>query len=206
LAQPTEETTPADRIRNIYENMRIDRGAFARNIGFSYEKLSNYVSGRSEPSTEFWVALKKAYPEFDLDYIVAGVKQPPTLVEIKVPIVHQIHAGDFVQGFPDEEIIDYVAVSRSNSDRIKFGLVVNGDSMMPEICDNDIALCAPNAPFVSGKVYAAVLANDEATLKRVFRRKGGYELVPTNPEYDTKLVEESQIIRLVRVVVLERNL
>lgn len=74
-----------------------------------------------------------------------------------------------------------------------FALRVKGDSMVEAgIFDGDIAVLRPEPDFSEGDI-AAVVVDEEATLKRVFKTKQGIRLKAENPTYPDRLVSAEQI-------------
>lgn len=72
-----------------------------------------------------------------------------------------------------------------------FALKVKGDSMIGAgIFDGDLAILSANQDIVDGKI-AAVVVDEEATLKRVFRTHQGMRLHAENEAYPDRLVSAS---------------
>lgn len=65
-----------------------------------------------------------------------------------------------------------------------YALKVRGDSMIDEhICDGDIALIEKRTEARDGEIVVAMLIDEnQATLKRIYRRGANVELHPANPE------------------------
>lgn len=73
---------------------------------------------------------------------------------------------------------------------------VDGNSMYPHFHDGDEILCLRCSDMGhSGRVGIIVFGNDEATLKRIDYQPGEdwIELVPVNPEYQTKRIEGADL-------------
>jgi repressor LexA len=121
-----------------------------------------------------------------------------------IPIYATIHAGNLTQWIPDEPQIGELELDVTEPDA--YSLLVRGSSMYPEIQEGDVVVCSPHRPFVSGKIVAVVIESEEATVKRIFRRSNGYDLVPTNPEFQTKFVPDEKIIRIDRIIQIRRKM
>jgi len=101
---------------------------------------------------------------------------------VRVPLLGRIPAGG--PGLAVEEIVDVLPLPREQfrGERL-FALRVQGDSMVGAgILDGDIAVLDPDREPVDGSI-AAVVLDEEATLKRVYRSKGGLRLVAENPAF-----------------------
>lgn len=193
------------RITAFYTQLGLKRRAFADSLAISYDKLLSYEQGRAEPGSTFFIALKERYPEADVVHLMTGIKgAEPVNQKRQVPLVNDIPAGQINFNFADDSIQGYL-FSDNEKDKDLFALRVKGNSMYPEINTGDIIFLAPFRPFVSGKIYAVVTASSEATVKRVYREAGGFRLQPMNPEFESIVLPESEIIRLIRVVEVKRR-
>lgn len=143
------------------------------------------------------------FPDVDIRWMVTGVEAPAaTATEVEIPVVEEITAGELTL-FVDAQIVGKT-VTTNTRDKDLFGLKVKGDSMFPELQEGDIAICAPHKPFTSGKIYAVQCNGGETTIKRVFKRREGYELSPSNPEYDPMTISDQDMCRLIRVIEVQR--
>ncbi len=111
---------------------------------------------------------------------------------VAVPLVGRIAAG--VPIFALEEAEEVLPLPRAlfRGDSL-FALRVKGDSMVQAgIFDGDIAVLRSGSDFSDGDI-AAVVVDEEATLKRVFKSKRGIRLHAENPAYADRLVSPEQI-------------
>lgn len=98
----------------------------------------------------------------------------------KVPMLGKIACGEPI--YADEEHETYIEV---NSDlNADFCLTCAGDSMEPKLQDGDIVFIREQSAVDDGQI-AAVIIEDEATLKRVYydKRSNVLQLVAENPKY-----------------------
>ena len=64
-------------------------------------------------------------------------------------------------------------------------LRVCGESMIGDhICNGDYVLVEKRSQVRDGDIVVALLANGEATLKRLYRCESGFRLEGTNPEFE----------------------
>jgi len=83
--------------------------------------------------------------------------------------------------------------------RADFCLRVKGDSMInARICDGDIVFIRKQPDVNDGEI-AAVLIDNEATLKRVYKKKGEIILVAENPAYKP-LVYKGEELNEIRIL------
>jgi repressor LexA len=198
----TEKSTSlGKRIKEVREILGLSRTEFAEKTGVSYDSQESYENDRSKPTTDYWRTFEGLTSPEDLIYAISG-DRPMSFEKgdlVKIPILGTINASSLTQGFSDNDVVDWIWTKRSK-DKEVFGLKVQGNSMFPQIHSGDYAMLAPNRQFVNGKVYAVVARDSQHTIKTVFKERGGYRLVPANPDYQSDFVTDEDIIRLVRVV------
>jgi repressor LexA len=101
---------------------------------------------------------------------------------IRVPLLGRIAAGE--PRSTVEDIVDFLPLPRKQfrGERL-FALRVRGDSMIGiGILDGDIAVLDPDREPLDGSI-AAVVIDEDATLKRLYRSKEGLRLVGENPTF-----------------------
>lgn len=101
----------------------------------------------------------------------------------EVPIVGNIAAGLplYAQQEWGGSLVVDAAVFRGAT---LFALTVKGDSMKDvAILDGDLVICEPRQYAANGEIVVALVHQEEATVKRFFRRETCIELRPENPAY-----------------------
>ena len=98
----------------------------------------------------------------------------------KIPLLGSIACGSPI--FAEENVEEYlVCPPRVNAD---FCIYCKGDSMIKaRINDGDIVYIHSQSDVDNGEI-AAVMVEDEATLKRVYKYKNKLVLQPENPDYE----------------------
>lgn len=82
-----------------------------------------------------------------------------------------------------------------------FALKVKGDSMKnAAILDGDIAICEPRQFAENGEIVAALVHEEEATVKRFFHRQTHIELRPENPKYKPATYAFNEVLIQGRVI------
>jgi len=114
----------------------------------------------------------------------------------EVRLLGKIAAGDPLEVVEDEERIPVprFLLGRVRPDRV-YALKVKGDSMIDEhICDGDIALIENRTDARDGEIVVALLVNEnQATLKRLFRKGPNVELHPANSQLEPLKLAASQV-------------
>ena len=112
---------------------------------------------------------------------------------VSVAVLGTIAAG--VPLLAAEQIEGYLPVDPAIArGRSLFALKVRGESMINAgILPQDTVLLEQTATVENGEI-AAVLLEDEATLKRVYREKGGIRLQPENDAMEPIFTQDCQIL------------
>ena len=115
-----------------------------------------------------------------------GVK--PAEDETNIPLFGTVAAGRPIEAVTSSESVE---VPRSMLKNIGdyFSLRVKGDSMIEDgILEGDIIIVRRQSDAQNGQTVVALI-NNEATVKRYFRKKNRVELHPANPAYKPIVVE-----------------
>ncbi|HLA12343.1 MAG TPA: transcriptional repressor LexA [Pyrinomonadaceae bacterium] len=123
-----------------------------------------------------------------------NVDDRDALCEIK--LLGRIAAGDPLDVIADHETIPVprFLLGRVSPD-LCYALKVKGDSMIDEhICDGDIALIENRKEAQDGEIVVALLVEEnQATLKRVYRRGADVELHPANSQLQPLTIPASKV-------------
>ena len=116
-----------------------------------------------------------------------------------LPLLGRIAAGQPIEAIPGEETLnlsDFLLGPR------RYALRVLGDSMMGGgILNGDTVVVEQADTARDGEIVVALIDGEEATLKRLKRRKDGtIELIPENPAM-TPMIYPAQRVRIQGVVV-----
>jgi len=124
---------------------------------------------------------------------------------MEVPIVGNIAAGLPLyaqQEWGGSIVVDAALYGTSHL----FALKVDGDSMRnAAILDGDLVICEPRQYAENGEIIVALIHQEEATVKRFFRRKKHIELRPENPAYPSMTFPFSEILVQGKVIGVHRG-
>lgn len=189
-------------IKEYLEKNKLSQREFAKQCGdVSYGYISMLVRG-TNPSTGnpikpniskvasiaagMGVSLDTLLREADDFPLELDPREDPSLPGGVIPIkalrkttVRMI--GSVAAGQPilaEEEYESYV----DSPVECDYALRVKGDSMVPQFEDGDV-IYIREQPDVTDGTVAVVLIDDEATLKRVYHRPDGLQLIANNPKY-----------------------
>jgi repressor LexA len=129
-----------------------------------------------------------------------SIVAPPEI--IRVPLIGRIAAGPPSEAI--ENVESEIPLPRAlwSGDNL-FALRVRGDSMVGAgIFDGDIAVVNAQSEIADGKI-AAVVIDQDTTLKRVFRGPRGVRLHAENPNYSDLIFDHSagRVLRIAGVLV-----
>ena len=108
-----------------------------------------------------------------------------------IPIVGRVQAGEPILAV--ENVEGYINLDRSlASSGDVFLLRVQGNSMIDaHIQDGDFALVKPQPNAENGEIVVALI-EDEATIKKIFKKKDLIRLEPANPKMEPIVVKKGE--------------
>jgi repressor LexA len=99
-----------------------------------------------------------------------------------IPLLGTIAAGAPIEAI---ENVEQISLQSEFGSQDTFALKVQGDSMTGDgIFDGDYVVCKKTQTAQNGKIVAAIVDSDSATVKRFFRETGRIRLEPSNPNYE----------------------
>ena len=186
--------TFTDRLRTAMDARGMRAVELARLTGLSKARISQYTNGIYVPKADAMHKLARALEVSDLwlegydvpmERTSSAIPNYPDIFPIerrRIPVLGEIACGKPI--LTDEEHDSFV-MSGTNLDA-DFCLRAKGDSMIgARIQDGDIVFIKKSEIVANGEI-AAVVIEDEATLKRVYYypEKSKLILTPENPKYE----------------------
>jgi repressor LexA len=114
-------------------------------------------------------------------------------------------AGKVAAGYPIEAILTHETItvpSEMVHGKRAFALQVSGDSMIEDgIFDNDLIVVESRQTAESGQTVVALVNENEATVKRFYKKRGQIRLEPANPRYKPIIIEPPQSVNIQGIVV-----
>lgn len=164
----------------------------AKKLGISKQTYSHYENEKRKPSLDIIRELANVY-QVNIDNIFSEQENGNFSL---LPIVGTISCGNGVYAF--EDIEGYEEIPNSwikGADH--FLLRAKGDSMInARIEDGDLLLIRKQETFENGEIMA-VIVDDEAVLKRIYKSDGVIVLQSENPKYPPKFITNKSDIRIV---------
>ena len=174
----------SETLRRLMQQQNIRQSELARRAGINKSSISEYLSENYAPKYNNIVKIARALEVPLSTFLAQDAVDSPAEKNApesdKLPILGRIAAG--MPLLAQENIEGYMPrVSGIDAD---FCLRISGDSMVnARICDGDIVYIKQQPEVENGEI-AAVLINDGATLKRVYKTEDSVELHAENPKYD----------------------
>lgn len=183
--------TLSKNIRFLRKNREWSQDFVADKLGYkSYTTIQKWETGTSEPPLR---KLKELADLFLVDMDDLTNKDLTSLEfkksaevtarkGVEINVLGRVAAGIPIEAITD--IIDTEEISEKLAQTGEFfGLKINGDSMAPDICNNDIVIVRQQDDAENGDIVIATINGDEATCKRLRKYKEGIELLSINPSY-----------------------
>ena len=187
-------TTFSLRLRELRRARGLSQGALGEQLGLAKSTINMYESASREPNFKTLAAIAD-YFDVDVDYLLGKSDRyhtarplPEGVREIKLrrfPVLGEIACGEPIFAAEEHEL--YVDASAEID--ADFCLVARGDSMIgARIRDGDVVFIRKQSTVENGDI-AAVIINDEATLKRWYYYPDEVKLmlVAENPAYEPLL-------------------
>ena len=100
---------------------------------------------------------------------------------LEIPIVGRIAAGHPIEAIENEQETVSIVNPKIQTAEGHYALRVVGDSMIDEgIFDGDIVVIKKQSVAENGQTVVAIIDDNEATLKKLYREKNRYRLEPRN--------------------------
>lgn len=176
------------KLRNARNKAKLSQSAVAKKLFITQQAYANYENDISSPNPETLIKIADILG-VSVDYLLDREEQDFMTVDNiflmktkKVPLLGDIACG--VPIWAEEQRGEFVSVSDDID--ADFCLRAKGDSMAgARIYDGDIVFIRRQPTVENGEI-AAVIIDNEATLKRVYfyRDKNKLVLNPENPAYE----------------------
>lgn len=186
-------TTIYDRIKNLRENLELTQQELAERLGYKSRSTINKIeSGQRDISSTQIIAFSKAlnttpaylmgWEDENNEPILENIPGIITPIKMKrIPILGTISCGKPI--FADQNYDGYFMID-TNLPEADFVLKAKGDSMIEaNIFEGDFVFFRKQRDVDNGTI-AAVLIDEEATLKRVNKSNDVLILQPCNKNYE----------------------
>ena len=132
-------------------------------------------------------------PAFLMGWDEKEEEKPKAKVKgVKIPVLGRVAAGIPIEMI--EDVLDYEEISEDMAKHGEyFALKIQGDSMTPRICNNDVVIVRQQNDAENGDIVIATINGDDAVCKRLQKYNDGIALISLNPQYDPIYLKKDEI-------------
>ena len=190
--------TMYDRIKARRQELGLTQKDLADRLGYkSKTAITKIELGKVDLPQSKIYAFAQAL-QTNVDYLLGDVKRVPAGIIIpdfhQVPIVGQIACGAPI--LAEQNITGYARLANLECD---FALWCKGDSMAPKFLDGDLVFIRQQPDVDNGQI-AAVLIENEATLKHVYKGTNSLTLVAENPAFAPLIYTDPVELQQIRII------
>lgn len=192
---------------------------YCKKYGIKLNKndLSQYVSGKVSPGQDKLTILGLALGVdevwlmgYDTDIPLKSNRPRPDPEKNPrlVPVYGSVPAGIPIEAI--EDIIDYEEITEEMARCGEyFGLIIKGDSMIPDLKEKDVVIVRKQEDAESGDIVIALVNGNDACCKRLMKYAGGVQLLSNNPAYEPMMftfdADAPEPVRIIGKVVESRR-
>ena len=176
-------------LKELRLGKNLSQGDLGKYLNVTRQTVSNWEMDKRIPSNEMMEFIADFY-NVDMDYLFGKTeiknryRNVSNILKVsypkkKIPIIGTIAAGQPI--LAEEHIEDYIDIE--STIEADFCLRVKGDSMINANIDNGDYIFIKQQPDVEDGEIAAVLIEEEATLKRVYKVGNYVQLRAENPSF-----------------------
>lgn len=205
-----------DRIKELRKKKKLTMKQLGEKLNLAESTISLYESNKREPDS---ITIAKLAMLFDVsvDYLLGvdefinefGEEQFNR--QTKIAVLGTIRAG--IPASAIEDILDYEEITEEMAKHGKhFALKIKGNSMFPNLIEDDVVIFRECEDAESGDVCAVLVNGDEATVKKIKKTEQGLYLIPFNttdfePMFYTNEDIENKPVKIIgKAVEIRRSL
>lgn len=158
-------------------------------LNITRNAVSQWETNKRVPTSTMLTQIAKLF-NVSTDYLLGREPIPndtkseinyaiPLTSGVRIPVL-----GSIVAGIPNTAVTEYdewIEISQSLAMRGEyFALRIKGDSMEPTLFDSDIVVIRQQPDIEDGEIAAVSIAGNEATIKRIYHRSDGIDIVGDN--------------------------
>lgn len=197
-----------EKIKDLRLNRGLNKRQMAEMLDLPYTTYNNYEIGAREANSDVLKKISKVFG-VSVDYLIdnsdyvygnINLNTPQITTDtVTFPVIGSIAAGYdeiAIENWSGETVEIPLSYLKGRKKEEYFVLSVKGDSMYPLYMDGDKVLILRQSTLNhSGEIGAILYEGENATLKKVEYVEGEdwMRLVPINPEYKPKLIENSDL-------------
>ena len=186
----------SDNLKRYIEDTDVSRMELSKSLDIPYSTLSDWVNGNKYPRIDK-IELLANYFNIDKSDLIEekiNIEDIPGVIPVKkgrmIPILGEIACGEPILA---RENLDGYFLADPTIVSGDFALRCEGDSMIDaNIHDGDLVFIRQTPDVENGSI-AAILIDDETTLKRFYRNENQIILQPENKKYNPIIITQSDM-------------
>ena len=182
-------STIGQRIKELRLGHNMTGSELGLKLNITRNAVSQWETDKRVPTSSMLTQIAKLF-NVTTDYLLGREPIPndskseinyaiPLTGGVRIPVL-----GSIVAGIPNTAVADYdewIEISQSLAMRGDyFALRIKGDSMEPTLFDSDIVVIRQQPDVEDGEIAAVSIAGNEATIKRIYHRSDGIDIVGDN--------------------------
>lgn len=181
--------TIGQRIKSLRLKYNMTGNELGARLNVTRNAVSQWETDKRIPTSQMLSELAKLF-NVSTDYLLGRDPIPNDLksdINYAIPLTGGVRIpvlGSIVAGIPNTAVADYdewIEISQSLAMRGDyFALRIKGDSMEPTLFDSDIVVIRQQPDVEDGEIAAVSIAGNEATIKRIYHRSDGIDIVGDN--------------------------
>lgn len=176
--------------RNLRYYMTINqktRNDMCKALDFKYTTFTDWYNGNIYPGIDKIEKIANYFRIEKSDLIENKEKNKTDVLGnevVPIPLLGTVKAGyNYLAQENWEGTVDVEQTLVGDGSEF-FALKVKGDSMFPDLKENDVVIIKKQSDFENGDIIVAIINGDEATIKKGRKSEAGILLQPLNPKYE----------------------
>ena len=191
-----------DKLRDRRKELGMSMKDVAKRIGVSEATISRWESGQIANMKRNYVPAYAKVLNVPAEFIMGFEMEAEA--STRIPVFSYVSAG--CGCFAESNIEGYIDISEDMAKSGQyFGVRVKGDSMEPDIKDQDIVIVRKQDYAKDGQIVVAVVNGDEGFCKKINLYQSSICLMSNNPSYKPMLFSQEEVdnlpVRIMGVVV-----
>ena len=183
----------AQNIRFYLSKHGVSQTEICHTLGFKMPTFSDWVNAKTYPRIDKIELMANYFGISKADLVERRTTKTPSK-GVTINVLGRVAAGLPIEAV--ENIIDTEEISEELAKTGEFfGLLINGDSMTPNICNGDIVIVRQQEDAESNEVVIATINGTDAVCKRLRKYKDGIELLSNNPSYEPLYFSNEEVER-----------
>lgn len=192
--------TIGKRIKSIRSKLGYSQVDFAEKINVSKQTLYKYendiITNIPSDKIENIARIGNISPAYLMGWEEEKLPKDaiPIPEQASLPVLGKVCAGNGI--LAHEEILYYEPADTKYATGEYFYLRVKGDSMAPQICEEDLVLVKHQTSVDSGDVAVVLVDGTEGMVKKVVYDETNIHLISFNPYYPEKHFKDAEVLRV----------